>query len=1215
MIQEFKSKYQELAEKKRAELEGALDRREVADPVSIGISIAISVALSAASYVVAQAFAPKPPKQTIGKLQGNLQLQNSEQGIMIPEIYGAGPAASLVAGASPTYQNLTNTTGGANGSITKTSGANNNYNAGASHNATVATGQDAFIRVIRGTGFAAAGFFNTASPTGSGPDATGMIFGVAWHNAGPFYAVVNGVGLAQGNTVSGDTFTIEVRSGRFRLYKNSAEITTFGSPVPAQPATMWFGVIMYTTGAGVSNCKIKIDAIGDTPNQAKGGVKVPAIIDWSSGIRKNVSVTQTQVGGKGFGGGQSQTTENITYDIDLGLTFCRGPVDLLRLYANADVLIDQTDTSLLLTGAYDPTTGADADYDPEVPPDPRDDYVLALERSDGDIPFDGDGVGTGSVQGGGSGFAVYSGTETQDPDPTEEADIDAKYGTGSTTAHRGKSRVVLGNFDLSRWGGMVPNMTAAWENPTLATLDDIYASLCERVNVKVATSDYDFSGISTIQPRGMLIAGRLFSPAEVMGSPDIQTVYNYFVTEAEGQIVSFIEGAEPTVTIADTEIGWMDSDAEVADILPEVDTVIASEIGLAREVHVKYIDLDKDWEPNTQSDNRQITEGVSTEVVEVQLAMLADEARTAAQRQLYRNYVAGSAHKFTLPWTYLYLYPGYKVTITRAEGFNHVLKLTSISGGLGVIECEGVAIEPAAYTQPAVGSIILGNPPPQSVPAMTILTLLDTPLLRDGDETNNNGVGFYACGTPRTGVGQSWVGFALYRNRNSVWGIVGSSDLPGTIGKIVSAVGISSDTTGFDTVGVFTVDLYGTSASLSSSTQDGILADRELNLALFGNMVSQFVTVAQVPDFPNRWTISVLLNGRRGTEDHVGDTFTDARFVLIDAAVKFVPIQISDLSNLMEYRAVTSGQSLADAATLDFVWEGGTLQPYGIVNPRGDRGSDDGLLVEFEGRSRVGGGVRSLQSGAVNEEIEEYRVQILDGGSEILPNGLTRIIPVLIGAEQRAVLNSDSVSGKFGGVVAENTLDPALLDTNAISLQQILATENYITGTLHGTGAVPIAQIGFIPTNTAEWRGQTYAQIQAKAHIAVQFNDTSSGGSGLTIFEFGVSVYNAAASADQRIRIEFTGTVVRVYSGWTGPGSVPLYESPIAPVFPVMVIAQAEGQSSVEGIVMTTAPFPKAIYTAAEQTEDGFTPGDPVEMDIWQHSRLVGPGVKTRVTL
>lgn len=1000
MIEDLRDKLQELATRKRAELESALEAGRVHDPFTIAgvvitwqaiaLSAAVSIAASAASYALSRAFAPKPQKQTIGKQSGSLQIQNSEQGIMIPEIYGAGPTANIVAGASPTYQNLANATGGANGSITKTSGAADNYNAGASHNVAIAAGEDAFIRVTRGAGHAAAGFFSTASPTGSGSSATGMIFGVAWHPSGPMYPVINGVGIEVGNTLTGDEFTIELRSGRFHLYKGSAEVLTFGASLPAPTFPLYFGVIMYTTGAGVSDAKIKINDIGDPPNYAKGGIKVPAIIDWSSGIRKIVTVTQQHFG-KGMGG-QSQEVETFTYKIDLGMKFSRGPVRLLRAYANADVVIDQMDTSLLLSGIYDPTVGEDDPYDPELPPDPQVAYTLSLARHNGLLSIDGDGVGDGSIQGGGSNFAIYQGTSTQDPDPTEESDVDAKFGAGSTTAHRGKARIVFTGFDLSRYGGIVPNMTAAWEHVTLTTLDTIFASLCERVNVTTANDDYDFSGMP-IESRGMVLAGRLFSPAEVLGSPDIQLVYNYFVTEAEGQIVGFAEGDEPEVTIADSEIGWMEGDADVADVLPEVETIIASEIALARQVDVKYIDLDKDWEPNTQSDNRQITEGVSTEVLEVQLALLASEARTAAQRKLYRDYVAGSVHKFTLPWTYLYLYPGYKITITRAEGFSHVMRLTSLSGGVGVLQCEGVAIETATFNQPAVGSSGPGTQPLQSVPAMTILSLLDTPLLRDGDETNNNGVGFYAAGTPRTGVGQSWSGFALYDKHVDTWSRIGSSTIPATIGTVVSAVSLSDDPDTFDLVGVITVDLYGTAASLASVTEADVLVG--VNQAVAGEMVFGFVDAVQVADFPNRWTLSHLLNGQRDTEDHVLSVVAGMRFVLIDEAVIFVPARIEDLNQTIEYRGVTSGQSLIDAATVDFAWTGGSLQSHKMSDAVVSQDATGDYLVRADGHPRP------------SEEPAQYEAlfgETEDWADEVTNTVLT--LPMVTGTSQAALMAS-----------------------------------------------------------------------------------------------------------------------------------------------------------------------------------------------------------------
>lgn len=941
MIEELKAIYQEIAAKKRAEFEAALKDDEVGDPVSIGISIAISVALSAGSYLVMSALAPKPPRQQQGKMSGSLQLMNSEQGIFIPEIYGAGPTISLVAGSNPTWQNLTNTTGGANGSITKTGGANDAYNAGASHDTAVTAG-DAFIEVIVGTGAATAGFSTTDSPT----DDADMLFGVQWHHLGTIEVKTPADPHVEiGHWTAGDKFRIEIRNGRFRLYKNSAELSSLGVPAPAVVYPLHFGIAMYKSGAGVSNTKVQIGNIGEPPNAGRGGIKVPAMIVWTSGIRKNVTVTQQPVrGGKG-GGARSQTVENTSYDIDLRLNFARGPLALIREYANADINLDQYAQSTNPTGVHDPTIPADDPYDPADPPDPQPHYPIPYSRVDGEIAFDGDNTGTGSIQGGGSLFAIYEGNATQEPDPTEESDIDAKYGSGSTTAYRETAGIVHKQFDLSRWSGIVPNFTAVWEHTELKTLDDIYGSLCERVGVLAANDDYDFSGIE-ISSRGMLIAGRLFQPAEVIGSPEIELTYNYFATEVEGQIVGFTEGDEPELEIDDTEVGWLDGETDVPDIIPEVESVLASEIALPREVIVKFIDPDKEWDANTQSAKRQVTEGKGTDVLEVQLALLTDEARSVAQRKLYRDYVAGTAHKFTLPWTYLYLHPGYKIIINRAEGFTHTLRLTSITGGIGVLDCEGIALEPEVFNQPATGTTGIPGNPPQMIPAMTIMSLLDTPLLREEDEGK---VGWYVVGTPRTGFNQSWQGFVLVMQKNNEWGFKAESKLPGTIGTIVSATSLSTDPNTLDTVGEIVVDLYGTTQTLSS-VADVDIANNE---ALAGNMLFNFADATQEAGFPNRWTLTTLLNGQRGTDPFISDVVAGNRFVVINEAVKFVPMDLADLNVEYDYRAVTIGQSLDDAATIPATWTGGLARPRKVISVSVYKDASDYWLIQAIGNPRA----------------------------------------------------------------------------------------------------------------------------------------------------------------------------------------------------------------------------------------------------------------------
>jgi hypothetical protein len=1194
MIEELKEKCEALALRKREELERALDQGEVADPLggTIIISLLVSSALAAASYLLTAALTPKPPRQQLGKLSGSLQLMNSEQGIMIPEIYGASPTVSLVAGSNPTYADIANCTQGAGGAFTKTSGGAA-WDAGGSHNTSITSG-DAFFKFTVGVGYSAAGFSSSSTIR----DDNDFLFGIQWNPDKSITLRYSGTSYVPAFTTweTSDQFHLEIRSGRFRIYKGSAEIVPdVALPAPTYP--LYAGIAIFTSSAGVSASKIQIGSIGNPPNYGVGGIKVPAIIIWTSGIRKNTTVTTVGGGGKGFGGGGGQEVENISYDIDLALKYAaNGPHRLLREYANADVLIDQLDQSILPSGVYDPGVGADADYDPEAPPDPQLYYSTALDRLNADITYDGDGTGSGDIQGGGSGFTVYTGTATQQPDPLIEADIDGRYGTGSTPAYRNHSYIVHQTFSLSRWGGIVPNMTAVWEHETLKTLDDIFGSLCERVNVKAATNDYDFSGISAIPSRGMLISGRLFSPAEIIGSPDIQTVYNYFVTEAEGQIIAFEEGDEPSVTIPDTEVGWMDSDGEVADILPEVDTVIASEIELARQVDVKYIDPEKDWDANTQSDNRQITEGVSTELLEVQLCLLPDEARSAAQRKLYRDYVMGTAHKFTLPWTYLYLYPGYKITITRAEGFTHVLKLTSISGGIGILECEGVAIEPASFTQPASGS---GGPPwipPLPIPAMTIISLLDCPLLRDGDETVNYGIGFYMAGVPRTGVKQKWTGYALYANRNNEWVFVGSSTRRATIGTVVSVTALNTtDTSVIDRTGTIVVDLYGTTEHLESITEATMLADATKNVALMGEMIIQYANATQVSGYPNRWQLFTLLNGRRGTEKRVTDSFVGKKFVVVNEAVKFVPARLGDRSSLFNYRAVTVGQSLGDAATVPFTWTGKALMPLSPVNIRGKRDSDGNLLIKWTRRSRVGPGMIPGSDVPLGEEIETYDVEIMDGVD------VARTMSVSVGSSRPAFL----VATQNPSYVSVNNLLTPNTTVYAYAIQQFNSSGDYVEGTLVSRDSSE-AKIGLLGlSDLPHWGVDKATGYQ----LTVAFQKTA----GLTVVRKGEGVvYTSGALGERelmRIRILMAGSEIRFYWDYMGPGSVPFYVYPTAPKFgvsPIFSCTQTTGE--VRNITVGQVGVPSVVYSASQQQTDFGSLQASVDVRVAQVSSIVGRG-------
>jgi len=1069
----------EIATQKRAELEQAIREEKIELPAGILVAALVSAGVAAASYAISYAFQPKQPRQEVGKLTGTLQLQNSEQGIFIPEIYGAGPTVNVVSGVTPTYQNVVNASVGSGGAITKNAGGSGVWNAFASTTANVTAGNDAFIRWNVAAAPVVIGFGTVSNPS----NINHLMFGVLCNltslpsntvkQAIQIWSQLSGSLISTndvGSWTTSDTIQVEIRDNRFHAYKNSVELTNGGFAVPGYP--LWPTVMMHNIGSGTSALTIKTDsAIGDAPNHGRGGCKVPAIIIWTSGIRKHVTSTPApgQGGGKGGGGGGGgSTVTQITYDIDAACMFAnRGPYSLIREYANADVLIDQYTGTANPSGVYDPGVGPDPGYDPGTPPDPIIDYEIPIFRVDAAVDYDAEDVGTGTIQGGASPFAFYPGNTDQQPDPDIESDVDAKHGAGSTPAYHNRSYIKHKTLSLSRWSGIFPNITGVLEHATLKTMDAILASLCERVNVKTANGDYSFTALSAIKPRGMLIAGRTFTPAEILGSPDIQLVYNYFVTEVEGQLKGYLEGTEPSLTIADTEVGWIAGDAELPDVIPEVETIQASEISLPRQVDVKYIDPDHEWEPNTQSAIRQITQGETKQLVDVQLTLLADEARAAAQRKLYRDYVGGAVYKFTLPWTYLYLHPGYKLTINRAEGFSHVMRLTSITGGVGILECEGIALEPAVFTQPATGVFPPGGPPSQQVPASTVLQLFDTPLLRDGDETINNGVIRYAGGVPRTGDNQTWTGFILYGKRRDEYEFFESFTVPATVGTIVSvsdlhpnpavvdipftadastdvctstahelqnddavvpqntggglpsplvagttyyvrdrttntfklaatlggsAINLTTNGTGshYLNVGKITVDLYGTAATLVSITKADLLAGE--NLAVAGNMVFNFMTATQVSGFPNRWDLTVLRTGQRGTDHLTSSVAATQRFAFVNEAIKAVPMLVEDVNDSIDYRAVTVGQSQGDAATITNVWTGNTLRARKVMGIVVNRDASADFMIQFIGDPRP------------SEVPEDYAVEIWKDTDRSNPANRKRILPITSGTSHAVLL-------------------------------------------------------------------------------------------------------------------------------------------------------------------------------------------------------------------
>jgi len=328
-----------------------------------------------------------------------------------------------------------------------------------------------------------------------------------------------------------------------------------------------------------------------------------------------------------------------------------------------------------------------------------------------------------------------------------------------------------------------------------------------------------------------------------------------------------------------------------------------------------------------------------------------------------------------------------------------------------------------------------------------------------------------------------------------------------------------------------------------------------------------------------------------------------SRFVLINAAVIFVPAQITDLNGLLSYRGVTSGQSLADAATVQFAWTGGGLRPLSPVNVRGIRNSIGDLLTEWTRRNRVVPGMIPRSDVPLGEEIEQYDVEFLTTG-----NVLKRTMRVLPGGAQAAVLlplapqYAQTISRN--SVNVEGTVLPAGNLTIAYPAQQIVNSGGWVEATLEITSTLP--QAAYIDLRLSNEIGfNTPPTIYYSLRFANSFGT-------FEVYKEATLKYSAtvAGTTLARIRIIAVGSEVRFYWDYTGPGSVPFYVSiePLPlPLTPQITLIGPCKASNV--FVGANADDPSVIYSTNQQIIDGFLPNvTPIRVRIYQISSIIGRG-------
>ncbi len=311
---------------------------------------------------------------------------------------------------------------------------------------------------------------------------------------------------------------------------------------------------------------------------------------------------------------------------------------------------------------------------------------------------------------------------------------------------------------------------------------------------------------------------------------------------------------------------------------------------------------------------------------------------------------------------------------------------------------EDLSIYDSVAQYPVIGANVAGGGPAPptdpnaddhsdaSVPGSTRLVLLDIPQLL-ADHTTP---GFYAAAS---GLSSGWHGALLYEKQGQDYVEVAQLGDRAKIGKAntkldsgdVTLFDAGGRTYQFDDVNTVDIELIESVSALASVSDADLEAGN--NIAAIGQPgrweIVGFGTVTQLSE--RKWRLSHLLRGLKGTEWAVGLHKSGDQFVALDAALRRIKDEFSDLNIERKFRAVSVGNTFESANDTRFTDTGVSLKPLAPVYIRGEADADDNRVIRFYDRSRYDGlaGRDGTESPPGDENPLRWEMDVYDGASVV----------------------------------------------------------------------------------------------------------------------------------------------------------------------------------------------------------------------------------------
>ncbi len=436
-----------------------------------------------------------------------------------------------------------------------------------------------------------------------------------------------------------------------------------------------------------------------------------------------------------------------------------------------------------------------------------------------------------------------------------------------------------------------------------------------------------------------------------------------------------------------------------------------SDMELPAQVSVKYINVDNDYQAGVEPSDRLISGQVAMQSVEIGIGMRPTEAKAVADAIVDDNLVAMTTVPISLSMKYAHLQPadivvvdGQTMRLGRKLDSHGVISFEARGYSASSIVSDGIT-DGATYKQALV----------VVAPSATSLHVLDIPLLRDADD----GPGHYVAANG----GTVWAGSSVQRSIDNVDYMQSLTVLERAVfGTCESTLGHFVGV-GFDEVNSLSVSVG--VGELSSTTRDSLLLNSQLNALLVGNEIVRFITATLTSTSPNRYTITRLLRGQRGTEWAMDGHVANERCVLLrPSGMRYLSTPQNEIGVGRWIKGVTVGASSASVDGVTYTNTGVSQKPFSPADLRVARVSSGAYALSWQRRTRLqttfadGRGVLV----PLGESAEVYEVDTFDSSDVLIRTTTTTAPNATIGGPGKektyaaGVLYPVTHSGKLYGV-------------------------------------------------------------------------------------------------------------------------------------------------------------------------------------------------------